>query len=141
MRDLSEQRRGKPPFPRAAGGPLDAVPLIGFNLIDAIRAGQVRVKLAGVVSMTERGVRFSDGSEEPFDAVIFATGFAPALDLLGDQVRCDAKGFALRTDRVTSADQPALYFVGHNYDTTGGLANINRDARLVADRIASAGGR
>jgi hypothetical protein len=30
----------------------------------------------------------------------------------------------------------ALYFVGHNYDATGGLYNISRDARLAAGRIA-----
>jgi hypothetical protein len=49
----------------------------------------------------------------------------------------DERGFALRTDRVTSADQPDLYFVGHNYDATGGLFNIARDAPLVAERIAA----
>jgi cation diffusion facilitator CzcD-associated flavoprotein CzcO len=141
VRTLSEMRRGAPPFPRAAGSPIDSVPLIGFHLVDAIRAGHVRVRLAGLDHLTARGVRFSDGSEEAFDAVILATGFAPALDFLGDQVRRDAKGFALRNDRVTSADQPGLYFVGHNYDTTGGLANINRDARIVAGLIARGGRR
>jgi hypothetical protein len=40
---------------------------------------------------------------------------------------------------VTSADQPHLYFVGHNYDATGGIANIARDARLVAARLAAGG--
>ncbi len=54
-------------------------------------------------------------------------------------MRTDAKGFALRTARVTSVDQPNLYFVGHNYDATGGLYNIRVDARLVAGRIAAAG--
>lgn len=135
VRVMSERRRGPPPFPRASVPPLASVPVIGFHLVDAIHDGQVRVKLAGLASMTERGVRFTDDTEEPFDVVIFATGFAAAIDLLGDQVRRDAKGFAVRTDRVTSADQPNLYFVGHNYDVTGGLANINRDARIVARRL------
>ena len=67
---------------------------------------------------------------------MFATGFAPALNPLGNLVRRDAKGFAMRSDRVASADQPGLYFVGHNYDSTGGLANIRRDALDVASRIA-----
>jgi hypothetical protein len=35
-----------------------------------------------------------------------------------------------------SVDQPDLYFVGHNYDATGGLYNIQRDARLAAGLIA-----
>ena len=106
--------------------------------MDAIKAGLVRVR-GGVAGFTEDGARFADGAFAPFDDVILATGFAPALEFLGDAVRRDAKGFALRDDRVTSADQPKLYFVGHNYDATGGLYNIRVDSRLVAARIARSG--
>ena len=133
---ITELRRGKPVLPKPAHGPLDAIPLIGFNLVDAIAAGRVTVR-RGIAEFTETGVRFTDGTEEPFDDVIFATGFTPALGPLGSMVRTDAKGFALRTDRVTSADQPNLYFVGHSYDSTGGLYNIRRDAGLAAEHIAA----
>jgi len=137
---VTELRRGKPVLPKPAHGPLDSIPLIGFHLVDAIRAGRVAVRGA-VGEFTDRGVRFADGSAEPFDDVIFATGFTAALGPLGGLVRTDAKGFALRTDRVTSADQPNLYFVGHNYDSTGGLYNIRRDAGIAAARIAASPGR
>jgi putative flavoprotein involved in K+ transport len=133
---LTELRRGKPVLPKPAHGPLDAIPLIGFRLVDAIREGRVAVR-GGISAFTGAGARFVDGSEDPFDDVIFATGFTAALSPLGGLVRTDAKGFAVRTDRVTSADQPQLYFVGHTYDATGGLYNIRRDAALAADRIAS----
>ena len=133
---ITELRRGKPVLPKPAHGPLDAIPLIGFHLVDAIRAGRVTVR-GGVVALTESGARFTDGVEEPFDDVILATGFTAALAPLGDLVRTDAKGFAMRTDRVTSADQPHLYFVGHSYDSTGGLYNIKRDSALAAERIVA----
>ena len=133
---ITELRRGKPVLPKPAHGPLDAIPLIGFHLVDAIQAGRVTVR-GGVAALTECGARFTDGVEEPFDDVILATGFTAALAPLGDLVRTDAKGFAMRTDRVTSADQPHLYFVGHSYDATGGLYNIKRDAVLAAERIAA----
>jgi cation diffusion facilitator CzcD-associated flavoprotein CzcO len=136
MGKVTELRRGKPVLPRPSHGVLDSIPLIGFHLVDAIRAGAVAMR-PGVASFTETGVRFTDGVEEPFDDVIFATGFTPALSTLGGLIRTDAKGFALRTDRVTSADQPHLYFVGHTYDATGGLYNIRRDAALAAERIAA----
>ena len=132
---LTELRRGKPVLPKPPYGPLDAIPLIGFHLVDAIRSGRIAVR-ATIAELTETGVRFADGMEESFDDIILATGFTPALSPLGGSVRTDAKGFALRTDRVTSADQPGLYFVGHNYDATGGLYNIRRDAGLAAERIA-----
>jgi hypothetical protein len=126
-------------LPRPAYGPLDAIPLIGFHLVDAIRDRLVEVRGA-IDRLTASGARFADGktpAEERFDVVILATGFAPALAPLGQLIRVDAKGFALRNDRVTSADHERLHFVGHNYDATGGLFNIARDARLVAERIAS----
>jgi cation diffusion facilitator CzcD-associated flavoprotein CzcO len=136
VRRVIERKRGPAVLPRPSHSPLDAIPLIGFHLVDAIREGLIDVKLAGIAQLTESGVRYSDGAEEPFDAVIFATGFAAALAPLGTGVRTDARGFALRRDRITSADHDGLYFVGHNYDSTGGLCNIRRDARLVAERLA-----
>jgi cation diffusion facilitator CzcD-associated flavoprotein CzcO len=137
---ITELRRGKPVLPRPAHGPLDAIPLIGFHLVDAIRAGKVTVR-GGVMALTESGARFMDGVEEPFDDVILATGYTAALAPLVGIVRTDAKGFAVRTDRVTSADQPHLYFVGHSYDATGGLNNIRRDSVLAGERIAAAARR
>lgn len=132
---LTELRRGPPVLPRPAHGPLDAIPVIGFHLVDAIRAGLVRVK-PGIAELTEAGTRFVDGSDGAFDDIILATGYAPALDPLGDLVRTDDKGFARRSDRVSSTDQRDLYFVGHNYDTTGGLWNIRIDSDIVARRLA-----
>jgi thioredoxin reductase len=130
-----EKRRGKPVLPRPAHGALDSIPLIGFNLVDAIREGLIWVHPSAPVAFTPTGVRFADGTDAAFDVVLFATGFAPALTALGSLVHTDDRGFAKRADRVTSADQPGLYFVGHNYDSTGGLANIRMDAPLVADAI------
>jgi cation diffusion facilitator CzcD-associated flavoprotein CzcO len=131
-----ERRRGPSPLPRSGIGPLDAIPIIGFELVDAIRARKIQVR-PGVAEFTREGVRFNDGSVSPYDAIVLATGYRPALQPLGDQVRHDSKGFALRRDRVTSSDRPNLWFVGHNYDATGGLANIARDAPLAAQAAAT----
>jgi cation diffusion facilitator CzcD-associated flavoprotein CzcO len=131
IRVLGEKRRGPPVLPRAEHSPLDAIPLIGFHLIDEIRAGRIAVR-PGVARFTRSGVSFTDGVEESFDAVILATGFRPALSFLDERVRRDARGCALRTDRVTSADLPGLVFVGHNYDARGGLLNIAVDAPVAA---------
>ena len=134
---LTRLRRGPPVLPVPPHGPLDAIPLIGFSLVDEIRAGRIAVRGA-LAALTESGARFADGVEEPFDDVILATGFTAALDPLGSLVRRDERGFAMRSDRVTSADQPSLWFVGHNYDSSGGLFNISRDAPLAAELVASA---
>ena len=135
-----QRRFGPPVLPRPPHSALDAIPLIGFHLVDCIREGLVELKLAAPVAFTTEGVRFSDGTADRYDAVILATGYAPALKPLGGLVRVDAKGFALRSDRVTSADHPGLWFVGHNYDHTGGITNIRHDAPLVAAAIVASRG-
>jgi cation diffusion facilitator CzcD-associated flavoprotein CzcO len=132
---ITELRRGPPVLPRPPYGPLDAIPLIGFHLVDAIRDGLIAVRGA-IAGFTPDGVRFADERVEQFDSVILATGFTPALGLLDGLVQRDDRGFARRTDRVTSADQSKLFFVGHTYDAAGGLFNIGRDARLAARVIA-----
>jgi cation diffusion facilitator CzcD-associated flavoprotein CzcO len=137
VRVLGELRRGRSPLPRAAVGPLDAIPLIGFHLVDAIRDGRVHVRGA-IQRFMDAGVRFEDGTDVAYDAVILATGYRPALGPVRDLVRVDGRGFAVRTDRVTSADQPGLWFVGHTYDSTGAIANIARDAPRAAAAIARA---
>ena len=129
------RKRGAPVIPPKRGSPFDAIPIIGFHLVDCIRAGLIDLKLGTIDCLTPDGARFSDGSEGAFDVVMLATGFAAALAPLQGTVRTDARGFALRADRVTSADHPGLWFVGHNYDASGGLSNIRRDAPLVAAAI------
>jgi cation diffusion facilitator CzcD-associated flavoprotein CzcO len=136
VRLVRELRHGAPPLPRPPHSPLDAIPVIGFDLVNAISAGLVDVR-AGVAGLTPDGARFTDGTEGRFDSIILATGFTAALGPLGAQIQRDRQGFARRRDRVVSLDQPELYFVGHNYDATGGLYNIDRDARLAAKLIAA----
>jgi hypothetical protein len=136
VRAMSERRRGPAVLPRPSHGTLDSIPLIGFHLVDAIREGLVVVR-PGIATLTETGARFTDGSEESFDDVILATGFTAAIAPLRDLITMDPRGFARRVDRVASADRDALWFVGHNYDTRGGIYNIGVDARDVGRRVAS----
>jgi indole-3-pyruvate monooxygenase len=132
---IGERIRGASPLPPAVDSPCSPVPLIGFHLTDAVRAGRIQLK-PGLSEFTVDGVRFSDGSQQPFDTVILATGYRAALGMLGDAVTHDECGFAARHERVISDDCSRLYFVGHNYDVAGGLRNIAQDARLAARVIA-----
>jgi len=113
------------------------VPLIGLALADALRAGTIGLR-GGLTAFTADGVRFSDGSEQPFDDVILATGYRAAVGFLDGLIRVDLCGFGRRRDRIVSVDQHKLYFVGHNYDTRGGLYNISIDARRAAREITRA---
>jgi cation diffusion facilitator CzcD-associated flavoprotein CzcO len=128
--------RGPSPLPRAPRSECPNVPLIGLHLAEALRIGAIR--LAGrVAAFSGQRVRFDDGSAQPFDSVILATGYRAALGLLDGIVRVDPCGFGLRRNGVVSVDQPRLYFVGHNYDLRGALFNIRRDARRAASQLTS----
>jgi cation diffusion facilitator CzcD-associated flavoprotein CzcO len=133
---ISRMAHGRPPFPPAEGPLLGEVPIIGFKLVHAIREGRIRLKGA-LERFTRSGVRFQDGTEHDFDDVILATGFRAALGPVEGLVTRDERGFARRRDRVVSIEQPDLYFVGHHYDSTGGLYNISRDAPVVAALVAA----
>src|SRR5690606_29978743 len=69
---------------RQAGLP-DSVPTGGLGdvvMVPSVRDARARGMLASrrpFVRMTEYGVRWPDGTEESFDAVIWCTGFRPAL--------------------------------------------------------------
>lgn len=134
----SELIRGRAVLPRPHGGKCSDVPLIGFHLVDALRAGSIRLK-GGIAKLTAHGAHFVEdaGAEESFDDIILATGYRAAIGLLGDRIRRDSCGFAARRRRVVSCDQSDLYFVGHNYDTRGALRNIAQDATLAAKLIRS----
>ncbi|HEX5070359.1 MAG TPA: NAD(P)/FAD-dependent oxidoreductase [Vicinamibacterales bacterium] len=127
--------RDKSPLPPPNPGPCLRVPLVGFHLVDQIRAGRITVR-PGLAGFTGTGVRFDGGSEEPFDDVILATGYRAAIGILGHQVGTDECGYGRRRSRVISTDQPNLYYVGHNPDIRGAIYAINRDAKRVVRAIA-----
>lgn len=126
--------RGPPVLPPSVRPLLERPPIIGFKLIEAIRAGRINVR-GDVVAFTADGVQFADDTREAFSYVILATGFRAALGALGDLVTRDDRGFACR-ERVASLDHPRLYFIGHNYGTVGALLNIGHDSHFLADLIA-----
>jgi indole-3-pyruvate monooxygenase len=112
------------------------VPLIDFGTIAEIRAGRIAVR-PRVEAFTTDGVRFADGREEPFDAVVAATGYGPGLDeTVGELASaCGPTGLGARGDLTL---RPGLHLVGFRISTRGMLNQIRHDAIAVARTIASA---
>jgi cation diffusion facilitator CzcD-associated flavoprotein CzcO len=110
------------------------IPLIDVGTVRLIREGHVTVH-PGVERFTSRGVHFVDGREEPFDAVILATGYRPAVaDFLAapDQV-LNPNGIPRAHGARTAL--PGLYFCGFHVVATGMLREIGREARAIAREI------
>jgi indole-3-pyruvate monooxygenase len=133
----SAQRQARAGVPKPPGTLLDkpGVPIIGLELLHLAQTGKVAV--AGAIErFTATGVQFADGKEVPFDAIIVATGYRPALDYLGDAITRDDKGRPA-TDGVRAVGATNLYFVGMHYDIRGTLFNIAQEAPIAAAAIAA----
>lgn len=125
---------------RPADGPFtdirkrSRIPVIDVGTIELIRNGQLRVR-PGVERMTERGVVFVGGTEEPFDTVVLATGYRPAvLEFLESGDGVVGAGGTPRVSGGTPA-APGLYFCGFYVSPTGMLRDIATEAREIADDI------
>lgn len=133
-------RRVRPNFaelglPLPPGPPSETYPVVGFDLPQAVEAGQVQVYPA-IERLLPHGACFVDGREAPFDAVILATGYRPTLDFIDPTPTLDGHG------RIAQPEQfPRLYTVGFHYPATAGwLQSIGRVSARVADQISREAG-
>ncbi len=112
------------------------VPILDIGTMARIRSGDIAI-VPAPASFTSGQVRFTDGSERAFDAVVLATGYRPAVASLLDadaRAAVDAEGTPLASG---AAVLPGLYFCGYHVSLTGMLRRIGRDARAIAGSIAS----
>lgn len=112
------------------------VPLIDVGTVKLIRQGTIAV-FPGVAEFTEKGVVFTDGRQEDFDAVILATGYRPRIEdfLDGVEPAMDEQGAPVVNGSGEAA--PGLYFCGYRVVPTGILREIGKEARHVAAAIAA----
>ena len=130
--------------PRGAGlrwpaGPLvEAYPVVGLELVDAVRAGRVQVRPA-MTAFTADGARFADGSEAAFDVIVLCTGYRPALDPVAAHLNWSPDGHPL-TDAsgYRALGAAGLYLLGYRYPTLETwLQQLRREAPAAAGVIAA----
>ncbi len=131
---------GLPPHPRSLKD-LTYRPVVGYELADAVRRGDVEIHPA-IKRFTKSGVAFLTGAEVAFDAVIFATGYRPVLGIIRDEVDLDAEGYPV-LEGSRSLKNPNLYCVGFSkavFRRSGWLRSIGGIAGEAADQIAAGAG-
>ncbi|AHM61501.1 flavin-containing monooxygenase [Flammeovirgaceae bacterium 311] len=88
-------------------------------------------------TFTEEGVKWADGSAEAIDAVIWCTGFRPALEHLAPLAVLEADGKVL-TRATRSQKAEGLWLVGYGSWTgfaSATLIGVGRSARQTAAEI------
>lgn len=111
--------------------------------IPSVRAARARGALNSRRPFTafyEQGVTWPDGRDEPIDAVIWCTGFRPALDHLLPLGVVEADG-RVAVEDGRSIRQPRLWLMGYG-DWTGAasatIVGVTRAARDMVGRIQQA---
>lgn len=88
-------------------------------------------------SFYENGVIWPDGSKEEFDAVMWCTGFKPALDHLKGLGLCTDEKPKTQSTRSTNIE--GLWFVGYGSWTgyaSATLIGVGRTAKQTAEEVA-----
>jgi hypothetical protein len=122
-------------LPAPERGLFQAHPTITDTVLSRISHGKIAPK-PGIERLTGDGVRFTDGSEEPVDAIVWCTGYRvviPFLEpgLLGP----DPKELPLYK-RVLHLDVDDLFFVGLMQSTGSAFPIVERQSQLLAAHLA-----
>jgi cation diffusion facilitator CzcD-associated flavoprotein CzcO len=129
------QQEGRSYEPVGGLGDIVAVP--------PVREARVRDVLHSVRpfrAITARGVIWPDGSATDIDAIIWCTGFRPALDHLAPLDVIDQDG-RIAVEGARALREPRLWLVGYGEWTgyaSATLIGVGRSARATAQEIAAA---
>ena len=116
------------------------LPMPGGRIRRLVRSGRIATRPAIAQVETSGRVRFADESAAAFDALLFATGYRPALPHLEGLVRLDPETGLPRLAGAASVEVPGLYFLGLDQQrdlTSRMLRGIRRDATALAATLAA----
>ncbi len=117
--------------------PTETFPVVGFELADAVKRGDVTVHGA-LAEFDDTHAVFGDGEKAAYDVVILATGYRPALGFVADDLDFSDDGWPVLSG-YRSTRNPHLFCVGYDYpDTEGWLQALPRVSREAAQQIAAA---
>lgn len=114
--------------------------LADIVMVESVKEARSRNVLHAVrpfTGLTPDGVRWPDGTHEKIDAIIWCTGFRPAIHFLDELGVLTADG-RVEVQGTRSAKEPGLWLVGYGNWTgfaSATLIGVNRSARQTAQEI------
>ncbi len=135
--DVSVYGLGKPKHPPSYDARMGKPPVIDIGTLDHIKAGDITV-VPNIDRINAKTVTFTDGRELPFEVIILATGYRPALSaILGDELSVrilDENGYPKKLWFDEAALQ-GLYFLGFSIPVSGALYHANLDSERIAKQL------
>jgi dimethylaniline monooxygenase (N-oxide forming) len=101
---------------------LEGSPTVSSELLPAVRRGDIAVK-PGIARLAGECVRFADGTEDHFDAIIYATGYRINLPFLSPSLLSARDRELPLYRRIVPPGIPGLFLAGF-VDAPGGLLPV-----------------
>jgi cation diffusion facilitator CzcD-associated flavoprotein CzcO len=106
------------------------IPTIDIGTLDLIKKKTIKV-YPEIRTIASKEIEFIDGRKEDFDAIIFATGYQPALEEF-----LKHPDFSNEKEIPTQGIHPRLYFCGFKVSPTGMIREIGIQARKIIRHIS-----
>lgn len=110
------------------------IPVIDVGFVNALKQRLVQIRPA-LSRLTATDAVFEDGSAEPFDAIIAATGFSTGLSELLEtkDVLNDSDEPIELSGQPTAC--PGIFFMGYTHSLRGHLFEANLASRRLAGNV------
>ncbi len=110
-------------------------PVVDIGTVNQIKAGKIKVK-PEVQSLTSNGVKFKNGTEQPVDAIILATGYRAKVEDFIDDTSGLLNSDNLPKQAIFDGKNKGLYFIGFdNYKLGGILGIIQSESLTISEHI------
>jgi cation diffusion facilitator CzcD-associated flavoprotein CzcO len=121
-------------LPEPASGLFQSHPTITDTVLSRISHGRIQPR-PGIDGFDGSKVRFTDGSSEELDAVVWCTGYRVTIPFLDDSiVGPDPKELRLYM-RVFHPRVPDLFFIGLMQSTGSAFPIVERQSEMLADYL------
>jgi cation diffusion facilitator CzcD-associated flavoprotein CzcO len=111
-----------------------AHPTVSSRILDRLAHGAIAVK-PEIAELDGERVRYTDGSEERADLIVYCTGYKISFPFFDEQLISAPENRLVLYKRVFSPEHPGLYFIGFVQPWGAIMPIAERQSRLVAEHL------
>jgi cation diffusion facilitator CzcD-associated flavoprotein CzcO len=112
-----------------------AHPTVSSRILDRLAHGAIAVK-PEIAELAGERVRYTDGSEEQADLIVYCTGYKISFPFLDEQLVVAPENRLVLYKRVFSPEHQGLYFIGFVQPWGAIMPIAEQQSRLVAEHLA-----